>query len=95
MKNMISGTVDELTREELLQHFDRSAREKVRALWQPDAEAVVLYQVLDMSSSQLGRTSAMVVGPEEKGFSYTLAKALAGRLGDVPSRFAYPVAFAR
>lgn len=57
----------------------------------PEAHGVVCYEVLQMDSSQYRHRQFMLFGP---GCTYkTIDQAAAGRLGDTPSRFAYPVAY--
>jgi len=56
-----------------------------------NASHAVCFEVLDMSSSLFGERSCLFVGSHEKGFGCTLDEACTGRLGDVPSQFAYPV----
>jgi hypothetical protein len=57
----------------------------------PDAEAVVRYENQQMDSSEFGSVSFLIVGPSN---SLSLEGAQKGApLGDVPSRFKYPVAY--
>lgn len=51
----------------------------------------MVFEVLDLSSSQVGHRTFLAYGP---GRTHTKETAAAGRLGDVPSRFAYAVAYA-
>lgn len=79
----------ELPQAEYLRLFDPSVRDAVRAsLQRPGVAAAICYEVLDMCSSQHGRRTSMICGP---GCTYTLEQGLSHRLGDVPSRFAYPI----
>jgi hypothetical protein len=56
----------------------------------PDALGMVCYENLDFNSSEFGARAALVVGP-----SNTLKEVPDGHtpIGDVPSRFKYPVGF--
>ena len=81
--------------EDLLRLFDEEVHGKIRgAALQEGVTHVVCFENLDMWSSQLGARTALVVGSKQ---SFTLEKVLGTpyfRLGDVPSRFKYPVAYA-
>jgi len=96
MKHSVSGEVRELNEAEFLALFDESVRADIRRKGTGDGvEAVVCFENLDMWSSNLGHRTAMIVGP---GCTYQLAQIETlpnFRLGDVPSRFQYPVAFWR
>jgi len=59
-------------------------------LYRDGVDAVVCFENLDMSSNQLGRRTAMAIGPDR---TYKTVDAVQGKhLGDVPSRFQWPVA---
>ncbi|HYG24484.1 MAG TPA: hypothetical protein VEH04_17025 [Verrucomicrobiae bacterium] len=93
MRNNISGEIKELTEDEFLDLFDPSVHEVLKVKSKlPGADAVVCFEVLDMSSSQCGHRTALVIGP---GCTYQEGHLVDARLGDVPSRFAYPVAIWR
>jgi hypothetical protein len=81
-----------ITREEFLAQFHDEAQETlIKALARPDVTGVVCFENLQMDSSHFGERSGLVFGP---GCTYKLlADVLAGRLGDVPSRFKYPVSY--
>lgn len=70
------------------------ARERVEFWFKdPDVRGVVMFQNLDMCSSNLGEATIVVVGKHR-----TLSKfedADGKHLGDVPSRFQWPTLFAR
>ena len=89
LKNEISGTVQQVSLKDFLAEFDESVHSVIEErLARPGVAGVMQYVVLDMSSSQLGKSTAMIFGP---GCTYkTAAEAAAGHLGDVPSRFQYP-----
>lgn len=91
LRNSVSGKVKVLSEAELIELFDPTVRVALQAkLADPQVEHIVVYECLQMDSSSFGARTALVVGPT---WTYrTLAEAAAGRLGDVPSRFQYPVA---
>ena len=90
----VPGKLKELSIGDFLDLFDDSVRSKIVAAGSryPDKQAIVCFENLDMWSSNLGHRSAVVVGPST---SWTLEKVVEPgfRLGDVPSRFQYPVAY--
>lgn len=92
--NPVSGAVKRLPLAELLAMADEAIRERITGMLarpEPEASGVMCYEVLQMDSSQVGHRSFVVFGP---GCTYKdAAEAAKGRLGDVPSRFAYPVAY--
>src|ERR1017187_5514992 len=93
--NPISGTLRELSRNEFFALFDSTVHEALqKATELPGTDALACMEVLQMDSSQCGHRTALAVGP---GRTYQLSHlSTAGfRLGDVPSRFAYPVALWR
>jgi hypothetical protein len=56
-----------------------------------DVEGVMAFRVEQLDSSQAGHMTFLIYGP---GCTYkTVDEIAAGRLGDVPSRFAYPFAY--
>lgn len=93
MKHPITGEIAEITLPELLDRFDVDVRERVKdlALRSPDVAAIVVMENRQLDSSCLGQRSALAVGP---GCTYKLEDVVQAnfRLGDVPSRFQYPVA---
>lgn len=86
---------------DFLEMFDPEVHGKIRgAALGPGITHVVCLENLDIWSSQLGHRTALVVGVRPEGAevpSWTLGDVLSKpyfRLGDVPSRFQYPVAYA-
>lgn len=101
MKNIIGGEIKEVSLEEIVAMFKGSQSRQHISDWATCSgenlpgiadTGVVVFEYLDMNSSQYGNRTAMICGPQR---SYTLEEACEGRLGDVPSRFEYPVAFHR
>lgn len=90
MKNNISGKIKELSLDKFLNLFDKSVHNKITMLSKLDGtEALVCFEVLQMDSSCFGDRTCLAVGD---GRTYKLNDLKIIRLGDVPSRFAYPVA---
>ncbi len=84
-------TPNRLERPAYLALFDPQVHAAILAgLSRPDVTGAVCYEVQDFCSSQFGHRTSVLVGP---GCTYSLQTALAGRLGDVPSRMAYPIAY--
>lgn len=91
MKNCIGGDIEELTLEQFLGRFEAGVRDALLANGRkPGVSHLVLFENLDFCSSNFGQRTALIVGP---GCTYTLEQAAGNRLGDVPSRFQYPVAY--
>jgi hypothetical protein len=92
--NPVSGEVKEITIFDLLEKMDPSTHASIMemAARYPDKEALVLFECLQMDSGHCGSLSVLAMGPSN---SWPLSKVEdAGfRLGDVPSRFLYPVAY--
>lgn len=90
--NIVGGTLFRIpSQQDLLAYIlNVESREQVnRSMNREGVIAVVIFENLDLSATGFGK--AVMVGPE---FTYkTVAEAAAGRLGDVPSRFQYPVAY--
>jgi len=86
------GEAVELGWEDFLAQFSPDAQRRIAiALLQPGVSGVVCFRNLAMDSSHYGEQAALVFGA---GNTYkTLEECLMGRLGDVPSRFKYPVSF--
>lgn len=79
----------QVTREEFLALFQKELHSQInRHIDRRDVLGVVCFENIDMSSSDLGQRSALIYGA--KCTCKTLDICLAGRLGDVPSRFQYP-----
>lgn len=93
MKNTIGGEVRKLdTLDEVKRFLDEDIRDKVDDLIERlQPEFLVIYRNEDMWSSQHGRIHVLGVGPNLT--IKTLKDAVNGRLGDAPSRFAYPFAY--
>ena len=92
MNHPVSGEVKELSKAQFLELFDPSVRGAIeRNAAKPGVDAVVCFEVLQMDSSKFGHRQALIVGP---GCTYKVSdiEGAGFRLGDVPSRFAYPVA---
>lgn len=91
----IAGPAKHVAFEDFLKLFDEGVHGKIRGSALGDGVThVVCFQNIDMWSSQLGRRTSMIVGSKQ---TYTLEKILRDpscHLGDVPSRFQYPVAYA-
>lgn len=79
-----------LTREEFIALFDPEVHPALKAnLDRPDVAGIVCFENLDIGSPSLGHRAALIYGPG------CTAKRLADlrdrHLGDVPSRFQWPV----
>lgn len=94
-----AGPMKEMTLDELKKglevHFEtpESRGERNRRLdhFAGQAEFIVMFENLQLDSACCGDRAALAVGP---GFTYeTLDQVAKGVIGDVPSRFKYPVAF--
>jgi hypothetical protein len=94
MKHPVSGEVKELTEPQFLELFDPSVHDRLKAVaGRPDVEALVCCECLQLDSSFAGHRTAVALGP---GCTYQVEEIEKGfRLGDVPSRFQYPVALWR
>jgi hypothetical protein len=81
-----------VTLEEFLGLFEPEVHDVLRGqLKKPNARGLVCFENLQTDSSQFGHRTAVAYGP---GMTYdTLITLLVGRLGDVPSRFQYPVKY--
>jgi hypothetical protein len=81
--------------DDYLQLFDESVRDLIRESAKADGVThVVCMECLQMDSGHFGRRSSMIVGSKQ---TYSLKDILGtkyARIGDVPSRFQYPVAYA-
>lgn len=87
--------------EDFLTLFDEDVHGKIRgAALTPGVTHVVCLENLDFWSSRIGQRTALIVGEKQKGAeipTWTLKALLSTpyfRLGNVPSRFQYPVAYA-
>jgi len=82
-----------IERAELVSKFDDQVRPKLAALAEnnPTATHIVVFQNLDMWSSQFGKVSAVAVGP---GCTVeSLEVAAKSHLGDLPSQRQYAVSY--
>lgn len=81
----------QLNKEEFFVQFDTSIHDQIvkSAAAYPDAEAIVRFENQDLSSTNLGAASALVVGPNNTFKSVTDCE---GKwLYDLPSQRQYPV----
>jgi hypothetical protein len=93
MLNMAGNQIAEMSQAELLALFDTSVRNQIiDAAKRLNAEAVVCMENLQLDSSQCGALTALCCGGN---CSLTVQRVLEGRIGDVPSRFQYPMAIWR
>jgi hypothetical protein len=92
--NPVSGEVKEISIHDLLEKMDPDVHGAIMrsAGLYPDKEALVLMENLQMDSSHFGNRTVLVMGPSN---SWPLSEVEKNgfRLGDVPSRFQYPVAY--
>lgn len=99
--NPTSGTVKSLTYEEFMALLRERKYDDEKITWvermvkahaateSEEPYGLIFFEVLDMCSSQLGSSTVVLGGPT---CSNTVDQLIAGRLGDVPSRFKYPTA---
>lgn len=88
---MSERNVERVSLRELSARMDDSVWPQIRQLMaRPGFQGFVLYRNEMFDSSSFGEEKLMACG-EEGHFSNTLAKALVGRLGDLPSRMMLPV----
>ena len=91
LSNPVSGRVEQIpTLTKFLDLFHESVTERIHSLVElrDDVAGVCCFEVLQMDSPAFGNRSAVVFGP---GCTYKAAEEIvAGHLGSVPSRFAYP-----
>lgn len=82
----------QMTHEELLKAFDPSCHEGLAsALQLPGTDGLIVFENVDLSSSQLGARTAVAYGPERTIKSLDDAK---GRhINDLPSQRQYPTAY--
>lgn len=67
-------------------------QEILKRVKETGATHLVLFEVLDLGSPNLGHCAILMIGP---GMTYKSIKEVIGKhLGDVPSRFMYPTAWA-
>ena len=93
MKNKVGGEIKVMEWAEFAQLFDPAIHPDIlKAAELPGTSALVCFENLDLSSSELGRRSCLAVGPMR---ARTEQQALESHLGMTPSRFQYPVAIHR
>lgn len=84
--------IERLLLDKFLELADAAMQHQIAALLNsPGVNGIMCYEVKQIDSSQFGRRSFMTFGPDRT--VKTLDEAMQHRLGDVPSRFAYPVAY--
>lgn len=96
MRNEVSGEIRELTEQEFFALFDSDTHRFIREAMDryPDCDAVVCFESLDLGlvARQGPGRQCLVVGPSN---TWKLEDLETRHLGDVPSRFKYPVAMWR
>lgn len=82
----------EVSRPEFVALFDSKVHDALnRLIDKPQTRGIVCFENLDFCSSELGARSALAYG---EAYTYKdLATTLDGHLGDMPSRFQYPVKY--
>ena len=92
LTNRIGGTVRQLDKAEFYNLLDFDLHDTVaRMLLHEGTTGMVVFENLDLCSSQCGNRSFMVYGPSRE--NKVIEDLLSQHLGDVPSRFQYPVAY--
>jgi hypothetical protein len=88
------GVVKEIPFDDLLKLADPDLHDVLKNMVATEGtDGIMVYEVLDMSSSAFGARHFMVFGPTR---TYKTAEAAAdGHLNDLPSQRAYPTAYAR
>lgn len=83
----------QLTAQTLLDQFDEEVHDKIReAIKSTQATHIVLFENLDMSSSSLGKRTALCVGPS---CTFKSPEDCEGKhLNDLPSQRQYPTGYA-
>jgi hypothetical protein len=82
----------EVTLQRFFELFDEEVHDALRAqLKKPNVRGIVCFDNPQMDSSHFGDRTAVIYG--EGCTSATLEAICKGRLGDVPSRFQYPVKY--
>lgn len=80
----------EISREEFLALFEKEVHPSInRIIDEADTHGIVCFENIDTSSRNLGDRTAVIYGPGRT--SSHLEEILGRHLGDVPSRFQYPV----
>jgi len=87
-------SLTEITLSELYKMFHKSVHSDLDAkIVKTRAEYVVVFENLQMDSSNFGHRSALMIGAQCE--NKTIDDIRERRLGDVPSRFQYPVHYAK
>lgn len=95
MRHPVSGELKELTREEFFALFDPSVHDQLSmSASLGGTEAMVVMENLQTNSVCFGMRSAIAVG-SGRCFPLSAVESPGFRLGEVPSRFQYPVALWR
>lgn len=92
LKNMLGGSVDQVSWDILINMVSEDHQRRLTDMAaRHDVEGVTAFRVEQMDSSAYATLHFLIYGP---GCTYKTIEVLAaGRLGDVPSRFAYPFAY--
>jgi hypothetical protein len=95
MRNMIGGEIKLVSKPEFYALFSPDAQDQMERLWAEEGTTgFICYENLQMDSSNFGHRSALAFGTgRSTGRSADEALEVTPRLGDVPSRFQYPVAY--
>lgn len=81
--------MEQITADKLLGMFDGETHDAIRKLAKTStAEALVVFENLDMCSSSLGERSVLIVGPNQTFKSVDFCKGK--HLKDLPSQRQYP-----
>lgn len=92
MKNMIGGEVKQVSWDQLIELAPKQLRTPLCDLGET-TNIIVVFRVDQMDSSSAGQLRFVRVGGHLGNTFTTLEEAVAGRVGDAPSRFAYPFAY--
>lgn len=91
---MAVTTLRQISMDELMAMFDPSVHQGIQqAVSKFRPTHVVVFENLQMDSSEFGQRTALTIGGPENTYK-TLDEVREGRLGDVPSRFQYPTHYA-
>lgn len=89
MKNDIGGEIRQVSWDQLIMMVDENLRTRIAKIAdRADVNGVVMFENMQMDSSLCGQRHFMIYGP-----GCTYKDVPTGHLGDVPSRFAWPVAY--
>lgn len=82
--------------DDFLSLFDKKVHDKIREVAKQDGVThVVCFENLDMWARHLGKRTAMIVGTKQSMTLKAVLQTPGFRLGPAPSRFEFPVAYAR